>query len=91
MEAESDIILFRKKVLGQLSNDEAQAFEQRFETDMEFQKSYREYKDLFEVISVAEKQELKKHLKTLSEPSVQKYRYWLPLAAYFGDWSRNRP
>ena len=81
MEAESDIILFRKKVLGQLSNDETKAFEQRFETDMEFQKSYHEYKDLFEVISVAEKQELKNHLKTLSEPSAKKYRYWLPIAA----------
>jgi len=81
MEAESDIILFRKKVLGRLSNDEAQAFEQRFETDMEFQKSYLEYKELFEVISVSEKQELKNHLKTVSEPSVKKYRYWLPIAA----------
>ncbi|MEO1484686.1 MAG: tetratricopeptide repeat protein [Bacteroidota bacterium] len=81
MEAENNVILFRKKVLGHLSDEETQAFEQRIETDKEFRKSYFEYKELFEVISVAEKHELKNHLKNLSEPSFKKFRYRLPIAA----------
>lgn len=83
MAAQNNEALFRKKILGLLSAEEERLFDLQFSDNSDFREQYFVYKEMMEVIIVAEKKNLKQKLERLNQSKKKKLKLWLPLAASF--------
>nr|WP_297915407.1 hypothetical protein [uncultured Allomuricauda sp.] len=83
MAAQNNEALFRKKILGLLSAEEERLFDLQFSDNSDFREQYFVYKEMMEVIIVAEKKALKQKLERLNQSKKKKLKLWLPLAASF--------
>ena len=83
MAAQNNEALFRKKILGLLSAEEERLFDLQFSDNSDFREQYFVYKEMMEVVIVAEKKALKQKLERLNQSKKKKLKLWLPLAASF--------
>ena len=83
MAAQNNEALFRKKILGLLSAEEERLIDLQFSDNSDFREQYFVYKEMMEVIIVAEKKALKQKLERLNQSKKKKLKLWLPLAASF--------
>lgn len=83
MAAQNNEALFRKKILGLLSAEEERLFDLQFSDNSDFREQYFVYKEMMEVVIIAEKKALKQKLERLNQSKKKKLKLWLPLAASF--------